>query len=86
MLGCQELGNLMPEVEFHVVMMGNEIAPKLHNKLINYVSRHNESRMTFAVFLGYRHDYSGPPADIAICKCTSNIMLTRPTKVWFLCV
>ena len=56
----------MPGTEFHIVMIGNEIAPKLHNKAIRHENRHNGAVMTLSVFLGYYHNYYGAAADLAI--------------------
>ena len=53
----QELGNLLPDKEIDIVLVGNELAPSLHEKVLRHKNRHNRTVMYFRVFVGLYQDY-----------------------------
>ena len=62
----QELGNLFPDKELDITMIGDELSPTLQHKLMRHTNRHNQSLIYFRVFVGCYHDYHGTMPDIAV--------------------
>ena len=56
----------MPETDFDIVLIGNEIAERLQGKVITYKPLHGRNTMTFTVFYGFYHSYKGANPDLAI--------------------
>ena len=69
----QELSNLLPGKEIDIVMVGDELAPSLHDKVLRHTNRHNGTVMYFRVFVGLYQNYRAsdtdtPPPDLVMGK------------------
>ena len=62
----QELSNLLPGKEIDIVMVGDELAPSLHDKVLRHTNRHNGTVMYFRVFVGLYQNYVSDAPDLVI--------------------
>ena len=60
------MGNLFPDKELDITMIGDELSPTLQHKLMRHTNRHNESQIYFRVFVGHYKDHLGTTPDIVV--------------------